>query len=197
MDGILGGQNDPGYNIEYRVAVTKQYTHFRIETSITSFPPFYYRMMGNPSNCNEMAAQKTPVKNRAAAPNSPAIPSDMEDVPVSPIAASTDFGSTPTKSYAGFPRTPQGTSAAVLEAPSSRLRHSITMKKVAAGLVVDDGNAEANLSFDMGDVEMLTSADNLNQLAATPFSRTGQVNYVTLKEQEKVIGYNTNIPHTL
>lgn len=140
-------------------------------------------MMGNPSN--ELATQKTPLKNRAAAPNSPAIPSDLDDIPVSPIAASTtDFGSTPTKSYAAFPRTPQDT-AAVLEAPSSRLRHSITVKKMAAGL--DDPNSEANLSFDMGDVEMLTSADNLNQLTATPFSRTGQVNYVTLKEQEKVM----------
>lgn len=137
--------------------------------------------MGN----QETATQKTPLKNGGNVPNSPAIPSDMEDIPVSPIAASTDFGSTPTKSYAAFPRTPQGTQANVLEAPSSRLRHSITMKKVAAGLV-DDGNAEANLSFDMGDVEMLTSADNLNQLVATPFSKTGQVNYVTLKEQEKV-----------
>ena len=142
-------------------------------------------MMGNPSNVNETATQKTPLKNRVIAPNSPAIPMDMDDIPVSPIAASTDFGSTPTKSYAAFPRTPQGTGAAVLEAPSSRLRHSITMKKVAAGL--DDPNAEANLSFDMGDVEMLTSADNLNQLAATPFAKTGQANYVTLKEQEKVI----------
>jgi len=141
-------------------------------------------MMGNPSNGNHMATQKTPVKNRVIGPNSPAIPSDMDDIPVSPIAASTDFGSTPTKSYTAFPRTPQGTAAAVLEAPSSRLRHSITMKKVAAGL--DDPNADSNLSFDMGDVEMLTSADNLNQLRATPFSKTGQVNYVTLKEQEKV-----------
>ena len=141
-------------------------------------------MMGNHSNGNGMAAQKTPLKNRVIGPKSPTIPSDIDDIPVSPIVASTDFGSTPTKSYAAFPRTPQGTVPVVLEAPSSRLRHSITMKKVAAGL--DDANAEANLSFDMGDVEMLTSADNLNQLVATPFSKTGQANYVTLKEQEKV-----------
>ena len=38
----------------------------------------------------------------------------------------------------------------------------------------------------MGDVEMLTSADNLNQMVTTPFAKTGQANYVTLKEQEKV-----------
>ena len=120
-------------------------------------------MMGNHSNGNGMAAQKTPLKNRVIGPNSPTIPSDIDDIPVSPIVASTDFGSTPTKSYAAFPRTPQGTVPVVLEAPSSRLRHSITMKKVAAGL-----------------------ADNLNQLVATPFSKTGQANYVTLKEQEKV-----------
>lgn len=135
--------------------------------------------MGNPSN--EQATQKTPMKNGVIPPNSPAIPSDLDDIPVSPIAASTDFGSTPTKSYAAFPRTPQGTAPAVLEAPSSRLRHSITMKKV-----LDDPNSEANLSFDMGDVEMLTSADNLNQMVTTPFAKTGQANYVTLKEQEKV-----------
>jgi hypothetical protein len=148
-------------------------------------------MMGNSSNSE--ATHKTPIKARpTAGPKSPAIPSDFEDIPMSPIAlsaeaASTDFGSTPTKSYAAFPRTPQANiAAAVLEAPSSRLRHSITMRKAlsAQGSVV--GNDENNLSFDMGDVEMMTSAENLNQLTATPFAKTGQANYVTLKEQEKV-----------
>lgn len=145
-------------------------------------------MMGNPSNNNpsEGATQRTPSKGSKLT-NSPAIPSDFEDIPVSPVALSTtDFGSTPTKSYAAFPRTPQNAiSQGVLEAPSSRLRHSITVKKAlsAAG---NDPNADNNLSFDMGDVEMLTSADNLNNLTATPFSKTGQASYVTLKEQEKV-----------
>lgn len=154
-------------------------------------------MMGNPNNSvNEKngtaATQRTPNKSgnvKGLGPNSPAIPSDIDDIPMSPIAlsngaASTDFGSTPTKSYAAFPRTPQHqqqTAQTVLEAPSSRLRHSITVKKVLS----DTGN-DPNLSFDMGDVEMLTSAENLNHLTAIPFAKTGQANYVTLKEQEKV-----------
>ena len=158
--------------------------------------------MGN--SANPEITQKTPNKVRAkAGPNSPAIPSDFEDIAMSPIAlstgaASTDFGSTPTKSYAAFPRTPQGNIApAVLEAPSSRLRHSITMKK-ALSVQGSAANDENNLSFDMGDVEMLTSADNLNQLTTTPFAKTGQANYVTLKEQEKVkIEGNTVISITL
>lgn len=148
--------------------------------------------MGN--SANPEATQKTPIKviKQTGGPNSPAIPSDFEDIAMSPIAvstgaASTDFGSTPTKSYAAFPRTPQANIApAVLEAPSSRLRHSITMKKALSVQGSVAGNDENNLSFDMGDVEMLTSAENLNQLAATPFAKTGQANYVTLKEQEKV-----------
>ena len=152
--------------------------------------------MGNPSG-NEngpppaVAAtnQRTPSKSgnvKGLGPNSPVIPSDIDDIPMSPIGISTDFGSTPTKSYAAFPRTPQQQTAApiVLEAPSSRLRHSITVKKALSA----QGNspADPNLSFDMGDVEMLTSADNLNQLTTLPFAKTGQANYVTLKEQEKV-----------
>lgn len=146
--------------------------------------------MGNPSNNHpvEGATQKTPSKGSKLT-NSPAIPSDFEDIPVSPVALSvTDFGSTPTKSYAAFPRTPQGAIAqGVLEAPSSRLRHSITVKKALSAVAGNDPTAENNLSFDMGDVEMLTSAENLNQMTTTPFSKTGQANYVTLKEQEKVI----------
>lgn len=146
--------------------------------------------MGNPGNSAGGNVTKTPNKSgnvKGLGPNSPALPSDIDDIPMSPIAlsngaASTDFGSTPTKSYAAFPRTPQQQPAQnILEAPSSRLRHSITVKKVLS----DAGN-DPNLSFDMGDVEMLTSAENLNQLTATPFAKTGQANYVTLKEQEKV-----------
>ena len=48
----------------------------------------------------------------------------------------------------------------------------------------------------MGDVEMLASSnENLNQIPSTPFAKTGQANYVTLKEQEKVkiIFYYFNI----
>jgi len=147
--------------------------------------------MGN--SANPEVTQRTPNKIRPTGrPNSPAIPSDFEDIGMSPIAlstgaTSTDFGSTPTKSYAAFPRTPQANNApTVLEAPSSRLRHSITMKKALSVQGSAANNDENNLSFDMGDVEMLTSADNLNQLTSTPFAKTGQVNYVTLKEQEKV-----------
>lgn len=150
-------------------------------------------MMGAP-NGSEMAKSLTgtPSKSRAVGPNSPALPSDFDDeVPMSPVAfstgaASTDFGSTPTKSYAAFPRTPQQQQEAVLDAPSSRLRHSINMKKALSVQVREESQAENNLSFDMGEVDMLTSADNLNQLPQTPFSKTGQANYVTLKEQEKV-----------
>lgn len=148
--------------------------------------------MGNPSN--NLEAPKTPTKQAVVkgAANSPAIPSDFEEIPMSPVAfsngaASTDFGSTPTKSYAAFPRTPQGTALA-LEAPSSRLRHSITVKKALSNAAAGPAD-EANLSFDMGDVEMLTSAENLNQLTMTPFAKTGQANYVTLKEQEKVTSH--------
>lgn len=156
-------------------------------------------MMGNPSG-NSAATQRTPNKSgnvKGLGPNSPAIPSDIDDIPMSPIAlstgaASTDFGSTPTKSYAAFPRTPQQQQQQqVLEAPSSRLRHSNTVKKALSAQGANSPNpndpmADNNLSFDMGDVEMLTSADNLNQLTSVTFSKTGQANYVTLKEQEKV-----------
>ena len=145
-------------------------------------------MMGNPRNDTKNTPKKVPI---TVPTGSPAIPSDFDEIPMSPVAfstgaASTDFGSTPTKSYAAFPRTPQAAVAPpVLEAPSSRLRHSITMKK-ALSVVQGDAQAENNLSFDMGDVDMLTSADNLNQLNSTAFSKTGQAQYVTLKEQEKV-----------
>lgn len=151
-------------------------------------------MMGNPSGnkkVTEGAAQRTPNKPiKGLGPHSPAIPSDI-DIQMSPIAistgaGSTDFGSTPTKSYSAFPRTPQQQqhSAIVLEAPSSRLRHSITVKKALSDQPGTPN--DPNLSFDMGDVEMMTSADNLNHLTTTPFSKIGQANYVTLKEQEKV-----------
>lgn len=148
-------------------------------------------MMGNHNEQGAQSTQRTPSKSgnvKGLGPNSPAIPSDIEDIPMSPIAASSDFGSTPTKSYAAFPRTPQQQSApVVLEAPSSRLRHSITVKKALSSQGQGTPNKnDPNLSFDMGDVEMLTSADNLVQLTATPFAKTGQANYVTLKEQEKV-----------
>lgn len=141
-------------------------------------------------------------------PGSPAIPSEMEDIPMSPmalsVAASTDFGSTPAKSYAGFPKTPGSGKAnnLQLDPPSSRLRHSIAMKKAAGLLSTANNNNNSNnnnadkedvhnLSFDMGEVELLGSNDSLmnthNPLIMTPFAKVGQANFVTLKEQEKVI----------
>ena len=73
-----------------------------------------------------------------------------------------------------------------MDPPSSRLRHSITMRRAAKDLLIEDeATAAENLSFDMAEVEMIGSGENLMQLA-TPFSKIGQVNYVTLKEQEKV-----------
>ena len=156
--------------------------------------------MGTP---NPLDNKKTPNKSSQNGQQSPAIPSDFEDIQMSPIgvysvgAGSTDFGSTPTKSYAGevFSRTPQG-GATILEAPSSRLRHSINIKKAISIQSEKAAQVDNNLSFDMGDVEMLASSnENLNQIPSTPFAKTGQANYVTLKEQEKVkiIFYYFNI----
>lgn len=150
--------------------------------------------MGLPSN--------SAAGNAETVPQSPAIPSDYEsDIPSSPIAAldapSSEFGSTPAKSYTAFPRTPGSPGKLTLEPPSSRLRHSITMRKAAAASSASKSLqgtpvvatavdlAPENLSFDMGEVEMLSSGEHLNQLA-TPFAKTGQVNYITVKEQEKV-----------
>ena len=154
-------------------------------------------MMGVPSNNGNSNAT-------VEAPQSPAIP-QFEDIPSSPIAPQSadthsEFGTPPPKSYtAAFPRTPGSASknSATLEAPGSRLRHNITMRKAAASsatksgpstpkkMALNAGSDVENLSFDMGEVEMLGSAENLPQ-AATPFSRTGQANFVTLREQEKV-----------
>ena len=154
-----------------------------------------------------------PKSNNPPVPNSPAIPSDFEsDVPSSPIstaseAPSSEFGSTPSKSaYQSFPRTP-GTITKALgmnEVPSSRLRHSVTMRAALKGFQDEEGNEESvhgsplqqeldmnealnpeNISFDMADVDMAASNDSLRPVA-TPFAKTGQVNYLTMKEQERV-----------
>ena len=149
--------------------------------------------MGVPANSASQPAGEVP--------NSPAIP-QLDDIPSSPIATknadtASEFGTPPSKSYpAAFPKTPgSATKAGNLEAPGSRLRHNITMRKAAANSATKSGPSTPNrapsgsevenLSFDMGEVEMIGSAENLPQVA-TPFTRSGQANFVTLREQEKV-----------
>lgn len=151
--------------------------------------------MGVPANST---AQPQP----GEVPNSPAIP-QLDDIPSSPIAVknaeASEFGTPPSKSYpVAFPKTPgSATKTGNVEAPGSRLRHNITMRKAAANsatksgpstpkrLSIGGGSDAENLSFDMGEVEMIGSADSLPQIA-TPFTRSGQANFVTLREQEKV-----------
>ncbi len=153
-------------------------------------------MMGVPANSASLPAA-------GEVPNSPAIP-QLDDIPSSPIAtknsdSTSEFGTPPSKSYpVAFPTTPgSATKIGTLEAPGSRLRHNITMRKAAANsatksgpstpkrLSVGPGSEVENLSFDMGEVEMIGSTENLPQVA-TPFTRSGQANFVTLREQEKV-----------
>lgn len=153
-------------------------------------------MMGVPANSASLPAA-------GEVPNSPAIP-QLDDIPSSPIAtknsdSTSEFGTPPSKSYpVAFPTTPgSATKIGTLEAPGSRLRHNITMRKAAANsatksgpstpkrLSVAPGSEVENLSFDMGEVEMIGSTENLPQVA-TPFTRSGQANFVTLREQEKV-----------
>lgn len=152
-------------------------------------------MMGVPSNSTAQPPGEVP--------NSPAIP-QLDDIPSSPITAknadtASEFGTPPSKSYpVAFPKTPgSATKNGNLEAPGSRLRHNITMRKAAANSATKSGPSTPkrmslgagsdveNLSFDMGEVEMIGSVENLPQVA-TPFTRAGQANFVTLREQEKV-----------